>query len=293
MHDVSDYELQKTEPPPGRSAPTSRSPLPWIALAAVVVAGGALFVYLQRDSSSVPADAVTQTEVPVTEVQPPLGVAADPIALPPLDQSDALVRDLVRALSSHPRVAAWLTTSGLIRNFTVAVENIANGRTPAVHLRVLRPQGPFSVVEQSGATMIDTRSYNRYNDLAAAVDSIDPDGAAALYSTLKPRIEDAYRELGYDTSSAGTPQGRSLGFDRALEIAIIRLLEAPAPEGDLALVPRGALYQFNDARLERLTAAQKQLVRMGPRNVRTIQRTLRAIGLALGIREERLPRVSR
>jgi hypothetical protein len=282
MHDVSDYELQKTEPPPGLGAPAPRSPAPWIALAAVVIAGGALLVYLRQDAAPVPSDAVTQTEVPVTDVQQPLGTAVDPIDLPPLDASDALVRDLVRGLSSHPRVAAWLTTSGLIRNFTVAVENIANGRTPAPHLQVLKPKTPFGVVEASGGIMIDTRGYNRYNDLAAAVDSINPDGAAKLYSMLKPRIEDAYRDLGYQTP-----------FDRALETAIVRLLEAPAAEGDLTLVSRGALYQYNDPRLERLTAAQKQLVRMGPRNTRTIQRKLRAIGLALGIPEERLPRVSR
>lgn len=282
MPDAADYELDKTEPPPGFSPPKPSSPAPWIALAAVVIAAGALVLYLRKDPAPAPADGVTQTEVPVTEAPQPLGTAVEPIALPPLDESDALVRSLVRALSSHPRVAAWLTTNGLIRNFTAVVENISNGRTPAAHLRVLRPQGPFSVVEAGGATMIDTRSYNRYNDIAAAVDSIDADGAAKLYSTLKPRIEDAYRELGYDTP-----------FDRALETAIVHLLEALAPDGDLALIARGALYQFNDPRLERLSAAQKQLVRMGPRNARTIQRKLRAIGLALGIPDGRLPKVPR
>jgi hypothetical protein len=130
--------------------------------------------------------------------------------------------------------------------------------------------------------MIDTRSYSRYNDLAVAVDSVNAEGAAMLYTTLKPRIEEAYRELGYDTP-----------FDRALTTAIVRLLEAPAADGEIALISRGALYQFNDPRLERLTAAQKQLVRMGPRNTRTIQRKLHAIALALGIPPERLPRTSR
>lgn len=282
MDDVPDYELQKSEPPPAFTPPPkSPSFLPWIVLAAVVIAGAALFFYLRREPA-VPSDAVTQTEVPVAEPERPLGTDVEPVDLPPLDQTDALVRDLVRALSSHPRVAAWLTTNGLIRNFTVSVENIANGRSPAVHQRVLRPQAPFAVIDGRGGLTIDTRSYNRYNDLAAAVDSIDAGGAAKLYSTVKPRIEDAYRELGYDTP-----------FDRALETAIIRLLETPVIEGDLALIPRGALYQFNDPRLERLTAAQKQLARMGPRNARTIQRKLRDIGLALGIPPDRLPRVAR
>jgi hypothetical protein len=54
-------------------------------------------------------------------------------------------------------------------------------------------------------------------------------------------------------------------------------------------VPYGAVYHYNDPRLEGLTQAQKQLVRMGAQNVRTIQRKLREIALALGIPQERLP----
>ena len=56
--------------------------------------------------------------------------------------------------------------------------------------------------------------------------------------------------------------------------------------------PRGAGYGFADPRLERLTAAQKQLLRMGPANARLVQGSLRTIALELGIPAERLPPVS-
>jgi hypothetical protein len=49
---------------------------------------------------------------------------------------------LVGKLSSHPAVAAWLTTNGLIRNGTLVVHNIADGQTPAKQLKPLKPQGP-------------------------------------------------------------------------------------------------------------------------------------------------------
>jgi hypothetical protein len=277
MHDVSDYELQKpdTPPPPARKPP---SPLPLIVAVAVLAAGAALFVYLRREAPVPPSGGVAQTDVAIApEPERPLGGDAEPIELPTLDDTDPLVREMVRMLSSHPRVAAWLTTNGLIRNFTVSVENIAGGRTPSVHQRALKPQAPFAVLTARGGLTIDTRSYNRYNDLAAAVASIDATGAAQLYTRLKPRIEDAYRDLGHQTP-----------FDRALEASIVTLLQVPIVEGDVALIPRGALFQFNDPRLERLTAAQKQLLRMGPRNVRVIQRALREIGVALGIPAERL-----
>jgi len=88
------------------------------------------------------------------------------------------------------------------------------------------------------------------------VASIDPAGGARLYATLKPRIEEAHRDLGY----LDTP------FDRMLERAIVLLLKAPVQEGPVRVEPRGIVYGFADADLEELTAAQKQLLRMGPRN---------------------------
>jgi hypothetical protein len=78
-------------------------------------------------------------------------------------------------------------------------------------------------------------------------------------------------------------------FDRTLERAIVMLLRAPVLQGDVALNPQGGVFSFEDPRVEQLTAAQKQLVRMGPRNARIIKDRLRAIALALGIPAERLP----
>lgn len=120
-------------------------------------------------------------------------------------------------------------------------------------------------------------SYDRYNRIADAANSIDPAGAARLYFLLKPRIEEAYRELGSDGS-----------FDRVLERAIVALLRAPVLEGNVRVEPHGAMYRFDDPAVERLTAAQKQLVRMGPRNVRLIQGKLRNVALELGIPPDRL-----
>ena len=51
-------------------------------------------------------------------------------------------------------------------------------------------------------------------------------------------------------------------------------------------------YTYEDARLESLSAAQKQLLRMGPRNVRLVQAKLREIAPYLGIATESLPKPS-
>ena len=153
--------------------------------------------------------------------------------------------------------------------------------TPARQLGVLRPASPFLVTERGGSLYIDPASYERYDALAAAAASVDPAGAARLYTTLKPRIEEAARELGLGS------------FDRTLERAIVSLLETPVPREANVRVQtevRGIGYGFADPALENLTATQKQLLRMGPRNAASIKSSLRAIARALGIPEERLPR---
>jgi hypothetical protein len=277
LNDVSDYELQKDDQP---SRFETSSPLPWI-LAVVVLAigiGTGWFYFKTRLGQSDTSQTNTETAAPAAPARP-LGGQADAIELPPLDQTDALVRQLVGALSSHPTVAAWLATDGLLRSFTLAVENVADGNTPARRLPALRPAGQFRVTEDDDDVLIDARSYERYAPLAAAIDSLNAEGTARLYSTLKPRLEEAYAEL-----------GRQRSFDVALEQAFVEMLRTPALDGQVRVVPKGAaLYAFEDPRFERLTAAQKQLARMGPRNVRVIQDKLRQIALALGIPPERLP----
>ena len=69
-------------------------------------------------------------------------------------------------------------------------------------------------------------------------------------------------------------------FDRTLERAIVALLDTPAVDASARLKPKGIGYAYTDERLESLTAAQKQLLRMGPRNVRIIKARLRDIALA-------------
>jgi hypothetical protein len=251
-------------------------------LVLVLVALGVFGWYSRRARSvSQQTPAPPRAEGPASRSPtPPLGGPGEDIELPPLGESDALVRLLVGRLSSHPAVAAWLTSDGLIRNATVVVQNVAAGGTPARHLRHVGPQAGFAVRTEDGETLVDPRSHERYNWMADAVASIDAAGAAQLYSTLRPRVEEAYAELG----STDAP------FDATLERAIVVLLETPMVEGDVRLVTRGALYAYADARLEALSPAQKQLVRTGPRNTRLMQAKLRDIALALGITEDRLPK---
>jgi hypothetical protein len=274
MTDLGNVRIHRTGPEPP-DEPASRRRL-LIVLAGVVilaVVGGGYLYFRAPDDDAVR----TETEQMVAPGAPATRLPAEPgenIVLPPLAESDALVRELVARLSSHPRVAAWLTTDQLVRNFTVTVLNIAEGRTPSAHLRKIAPSGTFQVVTEGTTARIDPRSFQRYDSHAAAVSAIDARGAARLYATLKPRIDDAYTEL-------GAPHG---DFDRTLERAIAHLLKTPVLQAPVPVKPAPAGFAFADPSLESLSGAQKQLLRMGPANVRTVQEKLREVAQYLGIR---------
>ena len=69
----------------------------------------------------------------------------------------------------------------------------------------------------------------------------------------------------------------------------MELLKTPVVEGDILVVPANVGYAYADPKLESLSHAQKQLLRMGPQNVRAVQEKLRAIAGHLGMDPAALP----
>jgi hypothetical protein len=283
---LEEFDIDKETPQPATVTETEerRSLLPaLIAVVVLLAAGVAVWFFFFRSPqpeqvATTPAAKPAAAPAAPAGVQPLCAGTETAATLPPLNESDAFAKKSASGLSAHPRVAAWLATSNVIRSFVVAVDNVGSGATPASRLGALRPTGAFRVRETRGGLFIDPRSFERYGPLADAVDSVDPQAAAQLCGTLKPRLVEAYGELGREGS-----------FDAALERAIVALLRTPAVGPDTRVVPKGASYAFEDETLEQLTPAQKQLARMGPRNARLIQDKLRQVALAIGIPAERLP----
>jgi hypothetical protein len=269
MSDLDDIEIDRSGEPVRPPPPRSTASTVWAAavVAAIVVGGGIWYFTSQRQPAALPAVTVPFSEATVPErPEVPLVQAAN-IDLPPLPLTDPVVRELVAHLSSHPTVAAWLATKGLITNFTMVTLNIAEGRTPTQFLRPLAPRGPFRTISSREGVFVDPRSYERYNPHGEAIAALDAAGTASLYLTLKPRIADAYRELGF-------PEG---DFDRVLERAIGTLLQTPTLDEKVALSPKSVTYAYSDPSLQSLSPAQKQLLRLGPRNAQAVRRKLEEI----------------
>jgi hypothetical protein len=274
--DLDDFDLEPTRrrsdeetvtpyrPDPEKKGGGALFPVTLAATALVAVGLLGIVFLVFRHPSAKPSpspSAATPSPTPSPEVP-----------LPPLDESDAFVRQLAAGLSAHPELARWLARTALVRTLTAVVVNVANGETPRPHLEFLAPKQRFRAARRPARLIVpDPAGFAGYDLFGDAVASVDASAAATAYRSLAPLFEAAYVDLGY-------PEG---GFPAALDRAIRALLTVPILREDVELVPHAIGFKYADAKLEALTPAQKQFLRIGPRNVRLVQGKLRELAAAL------------
>ena len=200
-----------------------------------------------------------------------------------LDDGDALLKKLAARWSKEAPYAKWLDAL-VIRQLVAATQLVAEGNSPRAATPFIFIAGPFAVREEQvprptppkkkskvpppprvERLFISTASFARYDGVSASFGSIDAAAAGDAWSKLEPFCDVAFGEI----SRPGTR------FHETLRAALAKMLAVHVPDGELEVVPRGAVYAFKDPQLESLSSAQKHLVRMGAKNAQLIQAQLR------------------
>jgi len=259
--------------PLNRRGETQASPTRWIVVAASAIALTALLAlwWMSRARpGTVTPSPTTATEVAVGTNRPKRQL----LDLPALDTSDAFLREMVATLSRHPLIARLLATDSIVRNSALAVEQIGNGRTPALPLKVLRPSSRLATVGGDTGGRVDARSYARWDAATASLVSIRPGDAAQLYVNVKPLFDEAYRELGH-------PNG---DFDASIVRAIEMLNDTPPLTTEPDLLRRPGYYEHTDATLRSLPPVQKQFLLIGSENRQKILTWLKRFATALDLK---------
>lgn len=257
------------------SAPSSPGPrVVWFGvLAALVAAAGLWYGVTRQRAADAVSDAAAASPPEVASQALAEAAPATP-PLPPLAEMDPYVRELFATLGTHPELLKWLATDDLVGAIATAIDRLAQGQSPARDLAVLRPAQGFAVTRAGGVTRLDPASTTRYAPLVAAVTAVNPATAAAAFTTLRPRLAEAWVAQGH-------PEG---SFDDAVRRAIEVVATTPDVPPDAALVPGVGGYAYADPAFERLPAAQKHLIRMGPDHARRVREATRQFGAALTAR---------
>lgn len=214
------------------------------------------------DAPSVMPEKPAELEVPAQSPSEP-GPEVEP--LPTLNESDAVVVAKMDEYLSDS-VMSLMVTDDVIRRGVVFVDNLAKGKVAKKHTPVVQPEEKFSVNEGDILT-INPNSYERYTPYVKIFTSMSAAQAVRMYEEYKPLINNAYSEIGYGDDE----------FNQTLTDAIDLLLDTPEPEGDLPLLRDSVTYQYAFSEWEQLPAAQKQLLRMGPENMKKVKAALRNI----------------
>jgi hypothetical protein len=227
----------------------------------LLVIGGAGF-YLMRDEAPAP-EAAIETPQPVAETPAPLPTRAvetpapaRTLPLPPLDESDPEVLGGLTELLGQDAVMKHLVPERLVRNIVVTIDNIPREKM-ALNQRPVQPtSGDFMTTGEESAVMLAPENYERYEPFVGLVSNVDAKTLVSFYRGLEPLFQEAYEDLGHPNQS----------FTARLNEVIEHLLQTPTPRGEIALVQPSVLYKYADDRLEKLSAGQKLMIRMGVNN---------------------------
>jgi hypothetical protein len=276
--------------------PQRRSPATIVLALLIAVAGigGSVYYYLKNSDNSQqlaalkqavndetkqtvvapPAPVIEQLPAepdPVAASEPPLEPAAEAPPLPPLDTSDAGIRQELSGLAGWQAQAMDLLVSDqLLRRFVTFVTNTATGKLDHKSGPLHPIKGRFAVSSNMPLTMTP-ESQTRYNIYVNALTALDPQQCAALYRRYYPLLNNAYQELGEKNN-----------FHALVLKAIAQLESTPDLTQAPVLVPADkGLFKYAQPQLESLPAVQKQMLRSGWENTSKLKIWLRQLKSAI------------
>lgn len=224
-------------------------------------------VAVEEPSAPAPITAEPSIRHPIEAVIDPGAEVPDAGPLPALDESDAAISASLDTLLAGGARPDLLLLQDVIRRVVVTVDNLPRERFARRLSPVKSVEGGLLVSGDGKDRVISEDNRARYAPYVALVDAVDIRYLTALYARFYPLFQQAYQELGY-------PQGY---FNDRLVAVLDHLLATPEPAGPLRVVQPKVLYQFADPELERLSAGQKILVRMGPDNAARVKARLREL----------------
>jgi hypothetical protein len=277
---IADTDFAPSEPPPPR-AKTGVLSLVVVAVA-IVIAGVLAWRYFSPQPAQPAAPPVANAPAPAP-AEPAAGTPKYPIeaaavpqppATPPLPDvagSDAVMQDTLASLFAGVALDRIFQTQEIVPRFVATIDNLPRQSVALSKMSVKPVPGSLAVAPSDGQSLLRADNAERYAPYVRVLEQADPQKLVQAYVRYYPLFQKAYQDLGY-------PNGYF--NDRLVEV-IDHLLAAPDVPAPVALVQPKVLYEFADPALERLSAGQKMMIRMGQVNESRVKGKLREIRRAL------------
>ncbi|CAA0121757.1 Uncharacterised protein [Halioglobus japonicus] len=287
----------RAEPEEVRSHNSGRKKFPIVEmlLALAVVAGLVFFWFWSEEKkpeqtvTETPQAAVpaTQPELPATpdipvreEVTVAVETADDnmdaervseveveePAPLTPAD-GDAILKQQFAAAGANATLRKLTSVDHPVDLSAALIDGLGKGNVLRKMVPLDRLKPAFSVDREGDTLYMSPASYKRYDRYTDAITALNTSVLVETFHTLRPLYQQAYEELGLDPED----------FDNAIIRTLDMVLATPEIAEPIALNPKSVVYVYADPALESLPALQKQLLRMGPSNLRRIKQQARVL----------------
>jgi hypothetical protein len=191
------------------------------------------------------------------------------IILPTLDESDSWLQQKLPELTWRNELLTLLINEDMIRRFVVFTDNFSQGLLAYDHSPFTQPKTKFTVDEQSlsgdklNVWQWDKTTSKRFDLYVDLLRSVDSTILVNWYFEVKPLVDEAYSELGYEED-----------FTYTLQDAITRVLDMELPKSSMALTRTSVMYKYQEPQLEKLADSDKLLLRIGKENLLIIKSVL-------------------
>ncbi len=188
--------------------------------------------------------------------------------LPSLEESDNKIKEILAEIFGDNLVNQIFTQTGLIHRFVVTIDTLPDKKLSNKFRLILPAPGKFLVQKDSGDKItVDPDNVTRYSTYIQLLNMLETEQFVKWYTHFYPLIQEAYDALGY----------KDRYFNDRFIFVIDHLLEAPEVIGPAQLVRPKVFYEYADPALERLSAGQKILLRIGPENTAIVKAKLAEI----------------
>jgi len=229
--------------------------------------------------ASVPAAPATESTAPKYPIQ--AAEATQPPAeqaLPGVADSDSLMQDALASLFTGVPLDRVFHLQEIVPRFVATIDNLPRQTVAQSKMSVKPVEGTLQTTQADGRILLRADNAERYATYMRLLEQVDTPKLVQTYVRYYPLFQKAYQDLGY-------PNGYF--NDRLVEV-IDHLLATPDVPAPVLLAQPKVLYEFADPALERLSAGQKILIRMGPVDQSRVKGKLREIRRALT--GQKLPR---
>jgi hypothetical protein len=215
---------------------------------------------------------IPQRTEPVTVVVPDATTPvaeAEPTRTTPLtpQEGDDLLRQQLAAAGAKPILLKMLSDQQPLEVSAALIDGLSHGIILRKFLPARPLSEPFGVVAEDDGIYMSTASYLRFDGFADAVAKLDIGVLVNTFHMLRPVYEQVYGYLGLNPDD----------FDNAVIRTLDLVLATPEIGEPIALKPKAVLYLYATPALEGLPDVQKQLLRMGPDNIRRIKQQAQSL----------------